>query len=82
MLYTQWKYECFSYAALGGRERGGGGCRCSLGFPLLVGDLVRGNTASVAGPDAADVCEGEEARDAHQTHAGAVQVHLSQIDVF
>lgn len=53
-----------------------------LGFPLLIRDLVRRNAASVAGPNAADVGEGEEARNAHQSHTGAVQVHLSQVHVF
>lgn len=54
----------------------------SLAVPLLIWDLVRGNAASVAGPDAADVGESEEACDTCQTHTGAVQVHLSQVHVF
>lgn len=41
-----------------------------------------GNDASVAGPDAADVSEREEARNAHRTNSGAIQVHLSQMHVF
>lgn len=31
---------------------------CSLGLPLLIGDVIRGKGASVAGPNAADVSEG------------------------
>lgn len=54
----------------------------SLGFPLLVRDLIGGNAASVARADAADVGERQEVRDAHQTHACAVQIHLSQVHVF
>lgn len=55
---------------------------CSLGFPLLIRDVVGGDAAGVARPDAADVSEREEARNTHHTHTGAVQVHLSQRHVF
>ena len=49
---------------------------------LLVGDIIRWNGAGVTGPNAADVGQREEAGDAHQTHTGAVQVHLSEMYVF
>lgn len=54
-------------------------CRRSLGLPLLVRDLVQRDAASVAGANAADVLEGQEVRDARQAHAGAVQIHVSQV---
>lgn len=54
----------------------------SLGFPLLVWHVIRGNSASVAGPNAADISAGEEVCYAHQAHSGAIQIYLSQRHVF
>ena len=54
--------------------------RCSLRL-VVIGDVVGGNGARVAGANAADVGEGEEVGDAGQRHAGAVQVHLRQVNV-
>lgn len=51
-------------------------------LPLLVGDLVQRDGASVAGADAADVCEGQQVGDARQAHPGAVQIHVSQVHAF
>lgn len=55
---------------------------CSLGFQLLVWDVVRGKDASVTGPNTVDVGAGDETSNSHQTHPGPVQVHLSQVDLF
>lgn len=49
---------------------------------LRIGDVVQRDGASVGGADAADVAEAQQAGDACQAHAGAVQVQVSEMHVF
>ena len=58
-------------------ESEGGDFMGSLGLQLLIRDVIRWDDACVARPNATDVSEREQVSDAHQTHAGAVEVHLS-----
>lgn len=59
-----------------------GGAATRSGRSVLVGDFVWRDGASVAGPNAANVGQRQQAGDARPAHAGAVQVYLRQVHAF